>query len=78
MSHFQAHHEPHSHRADSSIEFLRERICDERETKALTGNLSRAQRYRMMKAGAFPARVQLSPGRGGWRLGDLLDWLQAR
>ena len=37
--------------------------------------LSRATIYRMMKAKAFPSNRKLNTNRAGWRLGDVLDWL---
>jgi predicted DNA-binding transcriptional regulator AlpA len=32
----------------------------------------------MMRAGTFPAAVQISPNRIGWRLSDLEEWKRQR
>lgn len=40
--------------------------------------LSRPSIYRMMKAGAFPAQVQLSPGAVGWLGSEVVGWLAGR
>jgi prophage regulatory protein len=34
--------------------------------------------YRMMKAGTFPAKVQLSPRSVGWRADDIIEWIATR
>ena len=34
--------------------------------------------WRRVKAGDFPAPVQISPGRVAWRRRDVSDWLQNR
>ena len=40
--------------------------------------VSRSTRWRMVRAGTFPRPVRLSPGRIGWREGDIRDWCLAR
>ena len=54
-----------------------DRIIGERECKGRT-DLSRTTRWRLMQRGLFPAKVRLSPNRTGWRLSDILEWLEAR
>lgn len=39
---------------------------------------SRAQLWRMIKAGSFPKPVRLGPGRVGWRQSAVAEWLDAR
>lgn len=55
------------------------RIVREAECRKMTG-LSRAQRYKMERAGEFPRRVSLVPGGAhhGWLLGELEEWAQTR
>ncbi len=53
------------------------RIVGERECEERT-DLSRTTRWRLMQRGLFPAKVRLSPNRTGWRLSDILEWLEAR
>ncbi len=40
--------------------------------------LSRTTAWRMERAGDFPSRVQVSPGRVGWRESELKDWSRSR
>lgn len=37
--------------------------------------LSRSTVWRRIQAGAFPAPLQISPGRVAWRKQDILDWM---
>lgn len=39
-------------------------------------SLSRATIYRKMEAGTFPSNRKLSVNRAGWRLADVLVWLE--
>jgi prophage regulatory protein len=39
---------------------------------------SRVHLGRLVKAGAFPRPVQVSPGRVAWRMSDLRAWLASR
>jgi prophage regulatory protein len=41
-------------------------------------SISRATAYRLMRSGAFPRPVRLSPGRVAWRLVDLERWAEQR
>ena len=54
-----------------------DRFVREPECKALTG-LSRVTRWRMEREGTFPARRQIAPNAVGWRLSELLEWLETR
>ncbi len=54
-----------------------DRIIGEREACALT-SLSRTTLWRLMRRGAFPKKIRLSPNRTGWRLSSILEWLEAR
>lgn len=40
-------------------------------------SISRATIYRLISAGEFPAKVQLSPRRVGWREADIQNWLSS-
>lgn len=53
-----------------SIRGIEDPILNEAQTKHAT-SLSRTQRWRMIRAGTFPKRVQISDGRGGWRSSDI-------
>ena len=54
-----------------------DRFIDERECKEIT-NLSRVTRWRLMRRGQFPVKVQLSPNRTAWRLSAVLEWMSQR
>jgi prophage regulatory protein len=51
-----------------------DRLLREPEVKAATG-LSRSQRYRMVKAGTFPAPVRISERASAWRQSQIAEWL---
>jgi prophage regulatory protein len=34
--------------------------------------------WRLEKAGRFPARIHLGPGRVGWSLCEVSEWIEAR
>ena len=40
--------------------------------------LSRSTRYREELAGRFPRRIKLSKQRRGWRLRDIVNWINNR
>jgi predicted DNA-binding transcriptional regulator AlpA len=40
--------------------------------------ISRVTVWRLEKAGDFPPRIQLSPGRVGYRRADVTAWLESR
>jgi predicted DNA-binding transcriptional regulator AlpA len=39
---------------------------------------SRVHIYRMMRRGQFPAQIQISDNRVGWRLSAIQDWVATR
>ena len=67
----------HSPARDGSTLQASDRIVGERECGELT-DLSRTTRWRLMPRGNFPAKVSLSPNRGGWKLSAILEWMEAR
>lgn len=54
-----------------------DRIVGEPECRDIT-DLSRTSRWRLMQAGKFPQKIQLSPNRTGWKLSSVLAWLADR
>lgn len=52
-----------------------ERILSTQEVQHLT-NLSRTTIWRMERLGKFPARIQLSSTRIGWRNSEIQGWLK--
>ena len=48
------------------------------EVYKMCGGLSRSTVDRLEKAGGFPQRVLLGSKSVGWRLTDILAWLQSR
>lgn len=40
--------------------------------------LSKTTIYRLMRAGAFPRPIELTPDRVGWRAEDVKAWVDAR
>ena len=67
----------HAPARDGSVPQAPDRIVGERECGELT-NLSRTTRWRLMQRGEFPAKVNLSPNRKGWKFSAILEWLEAR
>jgi prophage regulatory protein len=53
------------------------RLLSKKELRALV-LYSPAQIDRLEKAGRFPQRVRLGPGRVGWIENEVLEWLQVR
>ncbi len=53
------------------------RILREPEVEKRTG-LSRTQRYRLQKAGQFPAPIKLGVRASGWVESEIEDWVQSR
>ncbi len=51
-----------------------QRMLRDKQVRERTG-LSRTTRWRMVKAGRFPAPVELTPGLVGWREADIVAWL---
>ena len=54
-----------------------EQIVRPRNLPAITG-LSRTTTWRLERAGDFPKRVKLSAGAVGYRLSEVMAWLEAR
>jgi prophage regulatory protein len=52
-------------------------IWRERDVQEKT-KLSKSTRWRLEKAGLFPAKVQLSLRAVGWRAEEIIDWCQNR
>lgn len=50
-------------------------FIDEKKCKQMT-SLSRVTRWRLERAGEFPKRVQISPGRIAWRISEIIDWIE--
>jgi len=48
------------------------------EDVELASSYSRTTIWREERAGRFPRRVQLSPGRVGWIGSEILDWIKSR
>ena len=51
-------------------------LLREPEVRKLTG-LSRTQRYRMVKAGTFPAPVKIGGRVSAWRASQISSWLSS-
>ena len=56
---------------------LPDRIVREKETRLLTG-LCRSTRWRLTRAGLFPAPVQITDRLIGWRESELVHWIASR
>ncbi len=54
-----------------------DRFVSEAECKQLSA-LSRTTRWRLERQGLFPARRRIAPNRVGWRLSEVLAWLESR
>ena len=52
-------------------------IWREPKVKEETG-LSKSTRWRLMKAGEFPQKIQLGPRAVGWRAESILEWCRNR
>jgi prophage regulatory protein len=50
-----------------------------REPKvAVETGLSKSTRWRLMKAGQFPQKIQLGPRSVGWRAEEVIAWVSTR
>jgi predicted DNA-binding transcriptional regulator AlpA len=58
-------------------DLARHRVLNTRQTCEFV-NLSVAQWRRLRKAGEAPRGRQLGKRKQGWRLGDLIDWVDSR
>lgn len=54
-----------------------DRIVREAECKLISG-LCRTSRFEKEKKGLFPKRIQISERAIGWRLSDLMAWVEER
>lgn len=54
------------------MKFLKDADCSAKTT------LSRTQLYRLTKAGQFPEKIEISPGRTAWIESEVEDWMRAR
>jgi prophage regulatory protein len=54
-----------------------DRIVRDKERREITG-LGRTTAWELERRGEFPARVELTGGRVGWRLSDLQAWVRNR
>ena len=55
----------------------RNRLIDRKELGKLIP-YSPAQIYRMEKAGTFPKRIKLGPGRVAWLFAEVLEWIECK
>ena len=53
------------------------RLIDKKELLRIIP-YSASQIYRLEKAGLFPKRIQLGPGRVAWLLSEVLEWIEAK
>lgn len=54
-----------------------DRIVREPERKFITG-ISSAGAWRGERAGTFPSRIRLGENSVGWKLSDLMAWVESR
>lgn len=64
-------------RAATAARGVHDRFVGERERREITG-VPRQTWWRMERAGQAPGRLQVTPGRVGWRLSELLRWMDER
>ncbi len=57
-------------------QFARHRVLDTAEAAAFC-RFSIAHWRRLYRSGKAPAPVRLSARKYGWRIGDLIDWIEA-
>jgi len=55
----------------------RAKVIGKKQLREIT-NVSYPTWWRMERKQEAPARIRVSAGRVGWRLGDVLDWLETR
>jgi prophage regulatory protein len=56
---------------------MKELIWREPKVKEATG-LSKSTRWRLMKAGEFPPKIQLGPRAVGWAAELIIEWVRSR
>jgi predicted DNA-binding transcriptional regulator AlpA len=54
-----------------------DQIIRPRNIRTITG-LSKVTVWRLEKKGEFPKRVRLSSGAVGWRMSEVMAWLESR
>lgn len=54
-----------------------ERLIDRKELR-IRVPYSQSQISRMEKAGRFPSRIQIGPGRVAWSSSEVADWIQCK
>jgi prophage regulatory protein len=57
---------------------MRPRLLSYDELKSKGIHHSKTQIWRLEKTGAFPRRVQLTPGRVGWLEGEIDQWIESK
>lgn len=57
--------------------FTEERIIREAERLRIT-SISRCQAYQLEKRGLFPKRLRLGNRSVGWRLSEIMNWINDR
>ena len=69
--------EPKLYGNDLSRASLPERIITAKQRREMIP-YSDMHIWRLEKAGTFPRRIRLGPGRVGWRLSEILEWINKR
>ncbi|MBN8607050.1 MAG: hypothetical protein J0L81_09050 [Caulobacterales bacterium] len=52
-------------------------LVDEREARAILGNISRATLWRHVRSGRLPQPLKITPGRNHWRRSELVAVVEA-
>jgi prophage regulatory protein len=61
----------------STAAYSTDRFIGEDECEQIT-DLSRTTRWRLERCNKFPTRRQIAPNRVGWRLSEVLSWMESR
>ncbi|HIF9217763.1 TPA: AlpA family phage regulatory protein [Photobacterium damselae] len=56
---------------------LQDRVIRETERQLIT-SISRSQAYKLEKQGRFPKRITLGSRSVGWRLSEIMTWVDQR
>lgn len=56
---------------------IQERVVRDAEATRITG-LGRTRRYELARLGKFPQKIKLSDRASGYRLSELMAWLESR
>lgn len=54
-----------------------DRLLSEKEVRQRAGGIGRSTLWRWERAGSFPRRRQVGPGRVGWRESEVDAWIRA-